>query len=177
MNESGGAPEEKTNVIAPVFRTIDPDTRLTTRPTPPINSIDPQLSTRNINVTILPHSSMIRTILEKPTIFGACFKITHVCLGNFAIFSFAQKTKNFGLFWMIFFCIIIGIMNYFSIMLSFFSSIKCKDSNYSQITEQFLGIRARKILNILTIGYSFLCMMYLIGLTFPLIGRIIKILV
>ena len=174
MNESGRVPEEKTNVIAPGFHTINPDTRLTTQTPPPVNSVDPKLSSRN--VTILPHSGVVRTLLEKPTILGTCFIITHVCLGNFSIFSFSQKTKSFGLFWMIFFTIIIGLINYWAIMRSFFASIKCKDSNYSQVTEQFLGIKARKFLNILIIGYSFLCMMYLIGLTFPLIGRIIKIL-
>ena len=151
MNESGRVPEEKTNVIAPGFHTINPDTRLTTQTPPPVNSVDPKLSSRN--VTILPHSGVVRTLLEKPTILGTCFIITHVCLGNFSIFSFSQKTKSFGLFWMIFFTIIICLINYWAIMRSFFASIKCKDSNYSQVTEQFLGIKARKFLNILNFYY------------------------
>ena len=103
--------------------------------------------------------NMVRTILYKPTIFGTMLTITHVCLGNFALFSFAQKTKSFGLIWMVFFCILVAIINYWAIMRSFAASIKCTDCNYSDITEQFLGKKASKILNILIIGYSFLCMM------------------
>ena len=117
----------------------------------------------------------IRTIIKRQTVFGASFIITHVCLGNFAIFSLAQKTKSFGLAWIIIFCVLVGIINYWSIMRGFFASIKLKDTNYSELTEKYLGKNARRILNLIIMIYSFLYMMYLVGLTFPLIGRIVKI--
>ena len=60
-------------------------------------------------------------------------------------------------------------------MRGFFASIKLKDTNYSELTEKYLGKNARRILNLIIMIYSFLYMMYLVGLTFPLIGRIVKI--
>ena len=173
INDSGRNHTEKINEVAPGFHTMAPDTRLTSAPTqtnPNEGKMEPRAPTTLANI------NMVRTILYKPTIFGTMLTITHVCLGNFALFSFAQKTKSFGLIWMVFFCILVAIINYWAIMRSFAASIKCTDCNYSDITEQFLGKKASKILNILIIGYSFLCMMYLVSLTFPMIGRIIKIL-
>ena len=170
MNESKPNVSEKINDLAPAFHTVSPDVRLTNQPTQTINS-------NEIRVTINPPNFMdtIRTIINRPTIFGTSFIITHVCLGNFAIFSLAQKTKSFGLAWIIIFCVLVGIINYWSIMRGFFASIKLKDTNYSELTEKYLGKNARRILNLIIMIYSFLYMMYLVGLTFPLIGRIVKI--
>ena len=170
MNESKPNVSEKINDLAPAFHTVSPDVRLTNQPTQTINS-------NEIRVAINPPNLMdtIRTIINRPTIFGTSFIITHVCLGNFAIFSLAQKTKSFGLVWIIIFCVLVGIINYWSIMRGFFASIKLKDTNYSELTEKYLGKNARRILNLIIMIYSFLYMMYLVGLTFPLIGRIVKI--
>ena len=174
ISDSGRNPTEKIQDIqgiAPGFHTISPDTRLTSTPTP-INSNEVKIDNK---VSIgLTNINIPRTILEKQTVFGTMLNIIQACLGNFTIFSFAQKTKSFGIIWMILFCILIATINYWVIMLGFSSSIKCKDCNYSEITKQFLGQKYSKVLNIIIILYSFLCMMYLIGLTFPMMGRIIQ---
>ena len=163
---------EKTSDIAPGFHTINPDTRLNTQPENIPAENEPKTEKKSI-ITISSLVPTVKTTNFSPTIYKTCIVITHVCLGNFAIFSLAQKTKSFGLFWMILFCIIVGIINYWAIMRSFAASIKCKDANYYQITEKFLGKKMRRILNVLILGYAFLCMMYLTSLTFPLIGRVV----
>ena len=173
ISVEGRNSSEKMSEIAPGFHTLSPDTRLTTTPT---QTNANEIKIDNKGPIALENPNNVRIIVYKPTVFGTILSITHVCLGNFAIFSFAPKTKNFGLVWMIVFCILIAYVNYWAIMRSFAASIKCKDYNYSELTEQFLGKRASKIINILIIGYSFLCMMYLTSLTFPLMGRIIKLL-
>ena len=168
---------EKTNDIAPGFHTINPDTRLTSQPSSNIPTENEGKTEKKSIITISNLVTTVKTTNFYPTMFGTCIVITHVCLGNFAIFSLAQKTKSFGLLWVIIFCIIVGIINYWAITRSFAASIKCKDANYSQITEKFLGKRMRQILNLIIIGYAFLCMMYLTSLTYPLIGRVVIILV
>ena len=172
-NDSGRNPDEKTNEIAPGFHPIDPDTRLNSQPVQ-INTNEVKIENK-VGLTISNLDNTVKTIPFKPTIFEVCFIITHVCLGNFTIFSFAQKTKSFGLFWMIVFCILIAIINYWAIMQSFVASLKRKDTNFSKLTEEYLGTNARKFLNLLLIGYAFLYMMYLAALTFPMMGRIVKI--
>ena len=167
------------NDIAPGFHTINPDTRLNTQSS---NNIPQNNKTNNIKIFNKLKTSFtnignnIREVVKKPTIFGTGCIIIHICLGNFAIFSLAPMAKSFGLVWIIIFCIIIGIINYIYIMKSFIASAKCAEKNYSDITEKFLGKKARRLLNIIIIIYSFLCMMYLISLTFPMIGRVTQIL-
>ena len=172
-NDSGRNPEEKINVVAPGFHPIEPDTRLNSQPTT-INSNDIKITNKS-GIAIANLDNTVKTNPFKPTIYETCFIITHVCLGNFTTFSFAQKTKSFGLLWMIVFCIIVAIINYWAIMHSFAASLKRKDTNYNKLTEEFLGKNARKILNILLIGYAFLNMMYLSAVTFPMMGRIVKV--
>ena len=172
-NDSGRNQNEKMSVIAPGFHPISPDVRLTTQPNSTnVNDVKifqkPEITLTNVENTV-------KTNILKPTILSTGFIITQLCLGNFTIFSFAQKTKSFGLVWMIVFCILVGIINYWAIMRSFAASIKCKDTNYTKITELFLGKNARKTLNVLILLYAFIYMMYLIALTFPMAGRIIKI--
>ena len=79
--------------------------------------------------------------IKKSTIFGSTFMITNICLGT-TIFTFAVRAKSFGLFWMLFFCFLIAIINYWSIMRCVYSSSRCKFDDYSEITEHFLGKRA-----------------------------------
>ena len=172
-NDSARNQNEKLTIVAPGFHTIEPDTRLNRESTQPNSNeikIDPKAPITIPNIGV-PIKSTYR-----PTILGTCFIITHVSLGNFAIFSYAQKTKSFGLVWMIIFCILVAIINYWAIMRSFAASTKIKDMNYFQITEHFLGKKARRFLNVFIIGYAFLYMMYLVALTFPMTGRIVKIL-
>ena len=111
--------------------------------------------------------------IKKSTIFGATFMITNICLGT-TIFTFAVRAKSFGLFWMLFFCFLIAIINYWSIMRCVYSSSRCKFDDYSEITEHFLGKRARFILNIILIVYSYASLMCFIALIFPLFGRFIQ---
>ena len=111
--------------------------------------------------------------IKKSTIFGSTFMITNICLGT-TIFTFAVRAKSFGLFWMLFFCFLIAIINYWSIMRCVYSSSRCKFDDYSEITEHFLGKRARFILNIILIVYSYASLMCFIALIFPLFGRFIQ---
>ena len=46
-------------------------------------------------------------------------------------------------------------------------------NDYSEITEKILGKKARVVLNVIIIVYTYLCMMVLITLIFPLFGRFI----
>ena len=111
--------------------------------------------------------------IKKSTIFGSTFMITNICLGT-TIFTFAVRAKSFGLFWMLFFCFLVAIINYWSIMRCVYSSSRCKFDDYSEITEHFLGKRARFILNIILIVYSYASLMCFIALIFPLFGRFIQ---
>ena len=101
-NDSGRNQNEKLTIVAPGFHTIEPDTRLTREPTQPNSNeikIDPKA------IIPIPNIGVPVKATYKPTILGTCFIITHVCLGNFAVFSYAQITKSFGLVWMIIFLI------------------------------------------------------------------------
>ena len=169
-NDLGRNENTKMSEMAPGFHPMTPDIRLTSQPTT-INTNEQKIDPK-VGITLSNLENAVKTNLIKPTILSTCFIITHVCLGNFTIFSFAQKTKSFGLVWMIVFCILIAIISYWVIMRSFAASIKCKDTNYSKITEEFLGNKGRKLLNTLILIYAFIYMMYLIGLTFPMTGRI-----
>jgi len=111
--------------------------------------------------------------IKKSTIFGTTFMITNICLGT-TIFTFAVRAKSFGLFWLLFFCFVVALINYWSIMRCVYASSKCTLDDYSEITEKFLGKRARFILNIILIVYSYASLMCFIALIFPLFGRFIQ---
>ena len=114
-----------------------------------------------------------KEISKKTTILSTTFLITHFCLGT-TIFTFAVRAKSFGLFWLLVFCIIIGIINYWTIMRGAIVSFKYKEYNdYAVITQKILGKKARIILNIFIILYSYACMMCFLALIFPLSGRIV----
>ena len=143
---------EKTNDIAPGFHTINPDMRLTSQPSSNIPTENEGKTEKKSIITISNLVTTVKTTNFYPTMFGTCIVITHVCLGNFAIFSLAQKTKSFGLLWMVIFCIIVGIINYWAITRSFAASIKCKDANYYQITEKFLGKKIQDYIEFISLG-------------------------
>ena len=54
------------------------------------------------------------------------------------------------------------------------ASAKCEKDDYSEITQYFLGKKARVILNCILILYSYACMMCLLALIYPLFGRFIQ---
>ena len=112
-------------------------------------------------------------IPEKSTVFGATFMLTNICLGT-TIFTFAVRAKSFGLVWIIVACILVGVINYWTIMRGVLASSKCKEDDFSEITEKILGKKIRIILNIFLIIYSYACMMCFIALVFPLFGRFIQ---
>ena len=109
---------------------------------------------------------------SKSTIIGATFMLTNICLGT-TIFTFAVRAKVFGLVWLLVATVIVGIINYWTITRGAIASSKCKENDYSEITEKILGRKARVILNILLIVYSYACMMCFLALLFPLFGRFI----
>ena len=112
---------------------------------------------------------------NKLTILSTTFILTYFCLGT-TIFTFAVRAKSFGLFWILVCCIIVGIINYWTIMRGSIVSFKYKDINYySEMTERIIGKKAKIILNILIILYSYACMICFLALIFPLSGRIILI--
>ena len=78
--------------------------------------------------------------------------MTNACLGT-TIFTFALKAKTFGLVWLLVAAVVVGIINYWSIMCGAKASSKCAQDDYSEITEKVLGRRARVILNCILIIY------------------------
>jgi amino acid permease len=54
------------------------------------------------------------------------------------------------------------------------ASSRCELDDYSEITEKILGRKARVILNVILILYSYACMMCFLALIFPLFGRFIQ---
>ena len=63
--------------------------------------------------------------IEKTTIFGTVFMITNLCLGT-TIFTFAVRVKAFGLVWFLVTCVIVGAIDYWSIMRCVYTSSRCK---------------------------------------------------
>ena len=113
-----------------------------------------------------------RLKIKKSTIFGATFMITNICLGT-TIFTFANRAKSFGLVWLLVFCVVIAVINYWSIMRCVYASEKCQEDDFSEITEKLLGKRMRDLLNVIIIIYSYASLMCFIALIFPLFGRFI----
>ena len=73
--------------------------------------------------------------IEKSSILGATFMITNICLGT-TIYTFATRAKRFGLVWLLFFCVVVAVINYWSIMLGVYASSKCKEDDFSDMTEK-----------------------------------------
>ena len=110
--------------------------------------------------------------IEKSTIFGSSFMLTNLCLGT-TIFTFAVRAKAFGLVWFLFFCVLVGAINYWSIMRCVIASSRCKEDDYSEITEKIMGKKMRIVLNIFLIIYSYGFMMCFLSLMYILLGRFI----
>ena len=140
--------------------------------------VDQETTPDNTTQNSVPIYKDQKEIKEKPkikksSIFGATFMITNICLGT-TIFTFAVRAKSFGLFWLLFFCFLVAIINYWSIMRCVYTSSRCELDDYSEITEKYLGRRSRIILNVILIVYSYASLMCFIALIFPLFGRFIQ---
>ena len=99
--------------------------------------------------------------------------MTNACLGT-TIFTFALKAKTFGLVWFLLAVVLVGIINYWTIMAGAKASSKYNEDDYSELTEKILGKKARFILNCILVLYSYACMMCFLALLFPLFGRFIQ---
>ena len=121
----------------------------------------------------LIHSPTTRGERKKSTIISAGLLMTNACLGT-TIFTFALKAKTFGLVWFLLAVVLVGIINYWTIMAGAKASSKYNEDDYSELTEKILGKKARFILNCILVVYSYACMMCFLALLFPLFGRFIQ---
>ena len=121
----------------------------------------------------LIHSPTTRGKRKKSTIISAGLLMTNACLGT-TIFTFALKAKTFGLVWFLLAVVLVGIINYWTIMAGAKASSKYNEDDYSELTEKILGKKARFILNCILVVYSYACMMCFLALLFPLFGRFIQ---
>ena len=110
---------------------------------------------------------------KKSTIISAGLLLTNACLGT-TIFTFAVKAKTFGLVWLLVAVTIAGLINYWTIMAGAKASSRVDEDDYSEITEKILGKKAKVILNVILVIYSYACMMCFLALLFPLFGRFIQ---
>lgn len=111
-------------------------------------------------------------ISSDTTVLRATLMLTNICLGT-SIFAFSTYTKSFGLVWMIFFCIIVALISYWSLRNCIIASSKFDVDDYSEITEKILGRKARIILNIFIIAFSYGVLIAIFILIFSLTGRFI----
>ena len=72
-------------------------------------------------------------ISSNTTILRASLLLTNMCLGT-SIFTFAKWVKSFGLIWILIFCVIIALVNYWSLMNCTIASSKVKQDDYSEVT-------------------------------------------
>ena len=152
------------------FNPIPPDSRPITQKDFITEANDRILSNNGEEIIIQPRK---RHFFSKTNIFSSTFIITNMSLG-ITIFSFAIRAKNFGLIWFIIACIIVGIINYWTIMRGVETSSKFRENDYSELTEKILGRKARNILNIFIIIFSYASMIFFFSLIFPLFGRFIQ---
>ena len=146
----------------------------TMNPSPTSKDIEEDIPQKSVTIYKDQNDADSKTPkIKKSTIFGSTFMITNICLGT-TIFTFATRAKSFGLFWMLFFCFVVAIINYWSITRCIYASSRCHLNDYSEITEYFLGRKMRVLLNIILIVYSYASLMCFIALIFPLFGRFIQ---
>ena len=112
-------------------------------------------------------------ISSNTTILKASLMLTNMCLGT-SIFTFAKWTQSFGLVWILVFCVIIAIVNYWSLMNCSIASSRVKEDDYSEITERILGKNTRFVLNIFLIVYSYACLITFFVLIYALFGRFVQ---
>ena len=115
----------------------------------------------------------VKKISSNTTILRATLMLTNMCLGT-SIFTFAKWTHSFGLVWILVFCVLIAIVNYWSLMNCSKASATVKSDDYSEITEEILGKVARFILNIFLIVYSYAILITFFVLIYALFGRFIQ---
>ena len=154
------------------FKPIVPDSRSSIEQSVQILENETKIY-KKINQSITKsEDKKVSELPTKSTVIGATFMLTNICLGT-TIFTFAVRAKTFGLVWLVVATIVVGIINYWTITRGATASSKCKEDDFSEITERILGRKARIILNILLILYSYACMMCFLALLFPLFGRFI----
>ena len=112
-------------------------------------------------------------ISSNTTILRASLMLTNMCLGT-SIFTFAKWTQSFGLVWILVFCVIIAIINYWSLMNCSIASSRVKEDDYSEITERIMGKKTKFVLNIFIIVYSYACLITFFVLIYALFGRFIQ---
>ena len=163
------------NISIHPFQPLHPDIRPELNESSDRNAVSTE---PRLYKTIKGESNLIRASSpespkKKTTIITAGLMMTNACLGT-TIFTFAIKAKTFGLVWFLFAVVIVGIINYWTIMAGAKASSKCEEDDYSEITQHFLGKKARIILNCILVLYSYACMMCILALIFPIFGRFIQ---
>ena len=117
--------------------------------------------------------SVGKPISSNTTILKASLMLTNMCLGT-SIFTFAKWTQSFGLVWILVFCLLIAIVNYWSLMNCSIASSRVEPDDYSEVTTKILGKVAKLILNIFIIVYSYACLITFFVLIYALFGRFIQ---
>ena len=162
--------KQSVEVSVHAFQTLPPDNH-TESDRKEVISSEPKIYKTEEGVTIEGNSS--RSTKKKSTILSAGLLMTNACLGT-TIFTFAVKAKTFGLVWFLVAVVIVGIINYWSIMAGAKASSKYEEDDYSELTQKILGRKARVLLNCILVLYSYACMMCFLALLFPLFGRFIQ---
>ena len=112
-------------------------------------------------------------ISSNTTVLRASLMLTNMCLGT-SIFTFAKWVQSFGIIWILIFCFLIALVNYWSLMNCTIASSKVKHDDYSEVTEALLGKKARLILNIFLILSSYACLITFFVLIYALFGRFVE---
>lgn len=148
------------------FHPLDPDSREINQGNVEMIETEEKVYNKNKISETRPKMS------SNQTIFGGALMMTNMCLGT-TIFTFAAWTKSFGLLWIIVSCFLVAAIDYWSIMNCAKTSSKIKEDDFSEATEKVVGKKARVLLNILIIVYSYACMITFYVLIFSLFGRFI----
>lgn len=109
---------------------------------------------------------------SKPSVIGTSFLLSNMCLGT-TIFTFAIRAKSFGLIWFIVFTIIVALITYWSLSRCCIASSRINEDDYSAITEKILGRKAKTVLNIFIIVFTYAYLMCFLALIYSLFGRFI----
>ena len=80
---------------------------------------------------------MPKPLRKKSTKFDSSFMITNICLET-TIYIFANRAKAFRLVWLLAFCVVVAVINYWSIICCVYASEKCEEDDFSEITEKLL---------------------------------------
>ena len=140
--------------------------------------LDPDSREPQKVLTIESQNKMNKSLEEespkapKSTILSSAFTLSNLMLGT-TIFTFAVRAKTFGLVWLLFFCFFVGAVTYWSMYCCCVASSRVKEDDFSEITEKILGKKARNILNILIIIFTYAFIMCFIALIYSLFGRFI----